>query len=82
MEPSSTQQPRKVLIIEDENFISELYVRALKRAGYDATVEIDGQKGLEMAKSDEYDIILLDLSDRILLANMRFQGRHGCTVCK
>src|SRR5262245_22260829 len=53
--------PRKVLIIEDEHFISELYVRALKRAGYDITVEVDGQKGLELAKTDQFDIILLDL---------------------
>ncbi len=53
--------PRKVLIIEDEHFITELYVRALTRAGYETTVEIDGQKGLELAKTDQFDIILLDL---------------------
>lgn len=52
---------RKVLCIEDEHFISELYVRALSRAGYDVTVEVDGQRGLELAKTDRFDIILLDL---------------------
>ena len=52
---------KKILCIEDEHFIGELYVRALTKAGYDVTVEIDGQKGLELAKSDHYDIILLDL---------------------
>ncbi|HKR82071.1 MAG TPA: response regulator [Candidatus Saccharimonadales bacterium] len=52
---------RKVLCIEDEHFISELYVRSLTRAGYDVTVEIDGKKGLELAKTDQFDIILLDL---------------------
>jgi len=61
MEPQPHQPRRKVLIIEDEYFISELYVRALTRAGYDVTVEVDGQKGLELAKTDQYDIILLDL---------------------
>lgn len=63
MEPRSQAQQtrRKVLIIEDEHFISELYVRALTRAGYEATVELDGQKGLDLAKTDQYDIILLDL---------------------
>lgn len=50
-----------ILCIEDERFISELYVRALTKAGYDVTVEVDGQKGLELAQSDKYDIILLDL---------------------
>lgn len=61
---AETQPPtngRKILIIEDEHFISELYVRALTRGGYDVTVEVDGKKGLELAQTDQYDIILLDL---------------------
>jgi len=52
---------KKILCIEDEHFISELYVRALTRAGYDVTVEIDGQKGLDLALTNQYDIVLLDL---------------------
>jgi DNA-binding response OmpR family regulator len=52
---------KKVLCIEDEHFIGELYARALEKAGYDVDVEIDGQKGLEAAQTDKYDIILLDL---------------------
>lgn len=58
---SQTTSPRKVLCIEDEHFISELYVRSLTRAGYDVTVEVDGKKGLELAKTNQFDIILLDL---------------------
>jgi len=66
MEPQTANTPgnsngRKILIIEDEHFISELYVRALTRAGYDVTVEVDGQRGMELARSDQFDIILLDL---------------------
>ena len=65
MEPDHTQSTtaatRQVLIIEDEHFISELYVRALTRAGYEVTVEIDGKKGMELAKTNRFDIILLDL---------------------
>ncbi|CAN5357426.1 hypothetical protein BH09PAT4_BH09PAT4_04460 [soil metagenome] len=54
-------QGKKVLCIEDEHFIGELYERALTKAGYVVTVELDGQKGLELAQSDEFDVILLDL---------------------
>jgi DNA-binding response OmpR family regulator len=61
MEEIQTGTGRKVLIIEDEHFISELYVRALTRAGYNVTVEVDGQRGLEKAQTNQYDIILLDL---------------------
>lgn len=57
-----TERPRrKVLCIEDEYFISELYGRALKKAGYDVNIIIDGMKGLAAAMTDEYDIILLDI---------------------
>lgn len=52
---------KKILIVEDEQFISELYLRALNRAGYDATVEYDGIQALQQAQTDQYDIILLDL---------------------
>jgi DNA-binding response OmpR family regulator len=60
---STTPQParRKVLCIEDEYFISELYSRALTRAGYEVDVIVDGNKGLAAAMSDAYDIILLDI---------------------
>ena len=59
--PAVTPIGKKVLCVEDEHFIGELYVRALTRAGYDVTVEVDGQKGLQLAQTDQFDIILLDL---------------------
>lgn len=52
---------KKILCVEDEHFIGELYMRALSRAGYDVTIEIDGAKALQLAQTDQYDIILLDL---------------------
>ena len=51
----------KVLLIEDEHFISELYIRALSKVGYEVKVVVDGNEGLKEAKSDAYDIILLDI---------------------
>lgn len=67
MEPTFTPQPqqqpngKKVLLIEDERFISELYVRALERAGYQTKVISDGEQGLREAQTDAYDLILLDI---------------------
>lgn len=52
---------KKVLCIEDEFFISELYERALKKAGYDVTTALNGSDGLEIARAGSYDIVLLDL---------------------
>jgi DNA-binding response OmpR family regulator len=58
---TNTAKPKRVLCIEDEHFISELYTRALTRAGYKVDVQLDGQKGMAAAQTDTYDIILLDL---------------------
>ena len=58
---SPTQIGKKILCIEDEHFISELYTRALTKAGYEVVVEPDGQRGMALALTDEFDIILLDL---------------------
>lgn len=57
---------KKVLCIEDEYFITELYERALTRAGYQVNTIIDGPAGLAEARTNQYDIILLD----IMLPNM------------
>ncbi len=50
-----------MLCIEDERFISELYSRALTKAGYQVTVIGDGEQALPLAQTNQYDIILLDL---------------------
>jgi len=50
-----------VLCIEDENFIGELYTRALTHAGYDVKVVGDGEQALTEAETNAYDIILLDI---------------------
>lgn len=59
--PATTSVSKKILCIEDEPFIGDLYKHALEKAGYQADVIIDGITGLEKARSNEYDIILLDI---------------------
>lgn len=64
-QPASSNK-RRILCVEDEFFVSELYSRALTKAGYEVKVENDGLKGLAEAMTDTYDIVLLDL----MLPNM------------
>ncbi len=59
--PQPTAAKLKVLCVEDEFFISELYERALRKAGYDVTNALNGTDALKIAQTDAYDIILLDL---------------------
>lgn len=58
---TTVQNSKKILCIEDERFISDLYARALTNAGYDVTVVNDGELGLHHASSNNFDIILLDI---------------------
>jgi CheY-like chemotaxis protein len=64
--PAATGKKLKVLCVEDEHFISELYTRSLTNAGYDVTAVVDGIEGLKEAQTNAYDIILLD----IMIPNM------------
>lgn len=50
-----------VLVIEDDRFIGEMYVRSLQHAGYDVDWMIDGNDGLVAARNKSYDLILLDI---------------------
>lgn len=52
---------KKILCIEDEYFITELYQRALERAGYEVASALNGDDGLQIAQTNDYDVILLDI---------------------
>lgn len=60
-DPDQPPAGRKILCIEDEHFISELYARVLGKAGYHVDTIADGKEALAAAQKNEYDIILLDL---------------------
>lgn len=51
----------KILVIEDEEPISELVKIDLNLAGYDTDQAMDGEQALTMIKSNKYDLIILDI---------------------
>ena len=51
----------KILLIEDDSFLSGMYDTKLKLEGFDVILAEDGAKGLELAVSQGPDIILLDI---------------------
>ena len=51
----------KILCIEDDHFIADIYMRTLVKAGHDVTVITNGNEALKTAKQTVFDIILLDL---------------------
>lgn len=52
---------KTILIVEDDRFIGEMYVRSLKKAGYDVDWMVDGNDGLIAARNKQYDLLLLDV---------------------
>lgn len=52
---------KKILLVEDENFIRELYTRQLTKAGFLVKEAIDGQSGLNTLKQEQFDLLLLDI---------------------
>ncbi|NCP17438.1 response regulator [Candidatus Kuenenbacteria bacterium CG_4_9_14_3_um_filter_39_14] len=53
--------PKKILIIEDEQVIADALKMGLVESNYKAVVAYDGEDGLEQAKKNKPDLILLDL---------------------
>lgn len=52
---------RKILIIEDDSFISEMYARKLRSLAYQVEQIEDGSRAIEIIKEQKPDLILLDL---------------------
>ena len=51
----------KILIVEDEIDIREGISEYLSEVGYDVMVAEDGQEGIDLFKSSEFDLVLLDI---------------------
>ncbi len=52
---------KRILIIEDERDISEILMYNIQKQGYESDAAYDGEKGLALALSATYDLILLDV---------------------
>jgi DNA-binding response OmpR family regulator len=63
----------KILIIEDEIEIADLEKDYLELSGFQVAIAHDGTRGLAMALSEEYDLIICDLM---------LPGMDGFEVCR
>ncbi len=50
-----------ILIIEDDQRVSELIKRGLEEQGYEATLAYDGELGKKMALQNDYDLVITDI---------------------
>ena len=52
---------KKLLIIEDEIEMAEIYKEKLEREGFEIVLAMDVKEGLEKAKTEKPDLIILDI---------------------
>ena len=64
---------KTILIIEDENDLAELVAFNLEKEGYRSLIAQDGPSGLEAARNNSPDLILLDIM---------LPGMSGMDICK
>jgi CheY-like chemotaxis protein len=52
----------KILIVEDNEMNRDMLSRRLERRGFAIVMAMDGQQGVDMARSEKPDLILMDMS--------------------
>ncbi len=63
----------KILVVEDEPDVVSVIRRTLIEAGYEISVAMDGLSGYQMAKSDPFDLLVLDIM---------MPGMNGLELCR
>ena len=63
----------RVLVVDDDHHIGELLTLHLEDLGLKVTYAADGNRGLELALTDAYDLIMLDVM---------LPGRDGIEICR
>ena len=64
---------KRVLVVEDDSSVRELLTQHLKDNGFLVTDTLDGNRGLELALSDSYDLVILDVA---------LPGTDGMEICR
>jgi CheY-like chemotaxis protein len=75
------------LLVEDDQFIREMYQAYLAGKGYTIAIAADGDEALEVAKSFHPDLIFLDImmpkkNGLEVLKILREDPSYGCTTCR
>ena len=61
MVETQNQSSKRLLVVEDEAFLRDLYIEILSAEGYQVDSAVDGQDALEKIRKGGYDLVLLDI---------------------
>jgi two-component system copper resistance phosphate regulon response regulator CusR len=68
-----THRMKRILLIEDESSVVSFIKKGLSEEGYEVSVALDGNQGMQMAMAHEYDLIILDIM---------LPGKNGLDLCR
>jgi two-component system alkaline phosphatase synthesis response regulator PhoP len=63
----------KILVVDDDHHIGELLTLHLEELGFSVTHIADGTRGLQLALTNTYDLIILDVM---------LPGKDGIEICR
>lgn len=67
------ESPMRILVIEDEKKVASFVARALREQSHQVEIAETGERGLRLATSNLYELILLDV---------RLPGMSGTQLCR
>jgi DNA-binding response OmpR family regulator len=78
---------QKILIVEDSIELRDVYLRYLRRKGFEVEAALDGEEGLRVAKEFRPDLVFIDimmpkLDGYGVLKALRHNEEYGCTKAK
>jgi two-component system response regulator RegX3 len=68
-----TDTPARILVVDDEPSITEFVSYNLRKEGYEVAIAADGDEALALAKSQPFDLVVLDVM---------LPGIDGYEVCR
>ncbi len=66
-------QPRRILVVEDDGDIAELIALHLRDHDFEVTIAADGHEGMRLAFAREWDLAILDI---------KLPGPDGLSICR
>jgi len=64
---------KRILVVEDDSSVREILTTHLKEIGFSVTDTLDGNRGCELALTDSYDLVILDVA---------LPGKDGLEICR
>lgn len=52
---------KKILLVDDDQYLRELYLEILKDAGYEVATAVNGEEALTALSTGGFDLVLLDI---------------------